>query len=157
MPQPTGPQFRKIIQDFANSYIDPNDLTEMDENHPAHSSFTKEGLPVRAFESGDVARGHCIGAACALNRALESHGVQPRKITYQGPRGYYNRFDTRGVIHDVTEVDIEGSPTVVDFTHRQFDPKAEFPVVESREAFDQRMKSRRFTPSEVQRSGEGNW
>lgn len=150
-------QFSQHLQAFADSVIAPDDLMEMDDDHPAMKAFTPSGLPVRAFERGDVAMGHCIGAACNLNRHLEAQGVAPRKITYDGPRGFYNRFDTRPVRHDVTEVDVEGAPMVVDFTHRQFDQKADFPLVEPRAEFDKRMKRRRFTAGEVQNPGEGNW
>lgn len=119
--------------------------------------MVKESLPVQALGDPGVAHSNCIGAACAFNRALEDKGVSPRKVTYRGPRGFYDRFDTRTPIHDVTEVDIENTPHVVDFTYRQFDPKGEFPVVEPRSTFDQRMKKMRFRPEEVQKSGEGNW
>lgn len=150
-------QFAKHLNEFANSHISPDDLTEMDDDHPSMKAFTPSGLPVRAFERGDVAMGHCIGAACNLNRHLEAQGVAPRKITYGGPRGFYSRFDTRPVRHDVTEVDVEGAPMVVDFTHRQFDEKADFPLVEPRAEFDKRMRRHGFKAGEVQYPGEGNW
>lgn len=150
-------QFSQHLQAFADSHISPDDLTEMDDDHPSMKAFTPSGLPVKAFERGDVAMGHCIGAACNLNRYLEAQGAAPRKITYDAPRRVYSRFDTRPPRHAVTEVDVEGTPMVVDFTHRQFDQKADFPLVESRAEFDKRMKRRRFTAGEVQNPGEDNW
>jgi hypothetical protein len=150
-------QFQEHLERFTGSAIHHLDLHEHDEAHPQWKALVSESLPVRAFEDPGVARGNCIGAACSFNRALEDHGVAPRKITYRGPEGFYDRFDTRTPIHDVSEIDVEGVPHVVDFTHRQFDQKADFPVVEPRAEFDKRMRRMRFTPGDVQYSGEDNW
>lgn len=102
--------------------------------------FTGYGSPEEEFSDASCAEGECNTARSAFQRSLKQKGL---------PHGKAVRFestdDDDDFEHYVSEHDVEGVPHIVDFTFRQLEPKAEFPVVMPSQHYEKRMAQHRLS------------
>lgn len=108
----------------------------------AHVEWHKERWPEQ-YDTPSNADGNCYHASCGYLDSLTDHGHTGRLQAYEVPD------DVEHVPHHphhfVVHVETSKGPYVVDMTHRQFTPKAPYPLIEPKDRFEKRRSMRLFT------------
>lgn len=128
----------------AKDHLSPEQLQD-------HVNYHMERWP-ESYSTPDCADGNCFHASSGYFDTVKDHGHTGKLQAYEVPEDVHAQGHPT---HFAVHVETSKGPYAVDLTHRQFDAKAPYPLIEPVAKFESRKTMKPFKRSDYDH--ENGW